>query len=68
MDQDSVVAIENAGPLVTKQQVLDMVWPGTFVVTRSSRTISVNFANCGITGRRRLLPMLMVQNTEQSTV
>jgi hypothetical protein len=23
--------LENAGPLVTKQQVLDMVWPGTFV-------------------------------------
>ena len=23
--------VENAGPLVTKQQVLAMVWPGTFV-------------------------------------
>ena len=60
--------LENAGSLVTKQRVLDSFWPGTFVGDAVPKDNIRQLRNCRITGRRRLLPMLMVQNTEQSAV
>ena len=50
--------------------VFDMntAWPGIFVGNAVLKDNIRKLRNCRITGRRRLLPMLKVQNIEQSTV